>query len=393
MGEIMVPDQPRLLLTGATGYLGSHILRSWLARNTNGMVYCPVRGENAEERLRNALKVSVRDAGESVSADDLMRRIKVIHADILVKDQLVRGVEERGISEYFYEVIHGAANLSFREEDREAVIEANVRGTSNVLASINCHKGVRAFNYVSTAYVAGTREGFIRETASPATTFNNAYEESKSLAESLVRKATAEMGVESRVFRPSIIIGHTKTLLSSSSSGLYKVVEMLYRLGVARSVTGRLVVPYRLNANINLIPVDIVVDEMLEIMNSGDGESGMVYHLTNERPLSVEDVLFGVTPMTGITMECSRDSRKVGGRIERVLMNNGLSLYLPYLSQSQIFSRKNVRATLRTVRQDSYWLDLVTLRRFVAVFLKDAMRGVDQETHCDREAVTEVATV
>ena len=391
MSKTLVSDQPRLLLTGATGYLGSHILRSWLSRNSTGVVYCPVRGENAPERLKNAVVVALRDAGEHMLADDLMQRVKVIHADILVKEELERGIENSGISKYCYEVIHGAANLSFKEEDREAVIEANVSGTSNLLEVISRHKGVQAFNYVSTAYVAGTREGVIRETDSPATSFNNAYEESKSLAECLVRKAAAEMGVKSRVFRPSIIIGHTRTLLSSSSSGLYKVVEMLYRQGMARSTKGRLAVPYRMNANINLIPVDIVVDEMLEIMASGNDKSGVAYHLTNERPLSVEDVLFGVTPMTGITMECSRGVEKAGGRLERMLMNKGLSLYLPYLSQSQIFNRNNVRAMLGTVRQDSYWLDLVTLRRFVSVYLEDMMRRSGQEAHPDRVPAREVA--
>ena len=90
-------------------------------------------------------------------------------------------------------------------------------------------------------------------------------------------------------------------------------------------------------------------------------------------------------------MECSRGVEKAGGRLERMLMNKGLSLYLPYLSQSQIFNRNNVRAMLGTVRQDSYWLDLVTLRRFVSVYLEDMMRRSGQEAHPDRVPAREVA--
>ena len=88
MSKTLVSDQPRLLLTGATGYLGSHILRSWLSRNSTGVVYYPVRGENAPERLKNAVVVALRDAGEHMLADDLMQRVKVIHADILVKGRV-----------------------------------------------------------------------------------------------------------------------------------------------------------------------------------------------------------------------------------------------------------------------------------------------------------------
>lgn len=50
-----------------------------------------------------------------------------------------------------------------------------------------------------------------------------------------------------------------------------------------------------------------------------------------------------------------------------------------------------MRAMLGTVRQDSYWLDLVTLRRFVSVYLEDVMRGSGQEAHPDRVTAREVA--
>lgn len=369
-------DGCQLLLTGATGFLGSHILRSWLERSPSGQVVCPVRGRNPVERLGEALRGALRDAGSNVSVEDLLQRIKVVAVDLVSKEKLKPALG-RVVDGQSFDVIHGAANLSFREDDRDAVFSANVEGTRNMLEATLSLPGIRSFNYISTAYVAGRQSGRIRELDNTPRSFNNAYEESKWVGEQLVRGAARKTGIESRIFRPSIVIGHSSTYLSSSNSGFYKVVEMLYRLAALRSFERSVSVPSCPNASLNLIPVDIVVNEMLDIMSVRTGGEDAVYHLTNERPLSVEDILFGISPMTGVVMECHYGSaHEIDDSMDSVLKRN-LQFYLPYFRQDLMFDRRNVHACHGEER-DRYWLDLVRLRRFVDAFLKGVVEKVER---------------
>lgn len=69
-----------------------------------------------------------------------------------------------------FHVLHGAANLSFREEDRCQVWRANVDGTRSLLQILGPLMQTISFNYVSTAYVAGTREGVILVVVYPRAT-------------------------------------------------------------------------------------------------------------------------------------------------------------------------------------------------------------------------------
>ena len=108
-------------------------------------------------------------------------------------------------------IIHSAANISFSENERTSIWKANVEGTLQMLALSANLSDVASFNYVSTAYVAGKRVGLIREDDDRLPEFNNSYEESKRTAEGLVREHCSAYGLPFRIFRPSIIIGDSRT--------------------------------------------------------------------------------------------------------------------------------------------------------------------------------------
>ncbi len=79
--------------------------------------------------------------------------------------------------------------------------------------------GSGAFNHVSTAYVAGRLTGRIAEVDDPRPrAYNNIYEESKHLGEYIVAKDCGASAMGYRIFRPSIVIGHSRTHRSSSGA-------------------------------------------------------------------------------------------------------------------------------------------------------------------------------
>ena len=119
-------------------------------------------------------------------------------------------------------IIHSAAMVKFSAPIEKARA-INVEGTKQVLAfgrrAQECGS-LQRFAYISTAYVSGRREGIIYEDELlPAALFANSYEQANHEAEAQVRTQMAFLPIS--IFRPSIIIGDSKTGKTMSFNVVY----------------------------------------------------------------------------------------------------------------------------------------------------------------------------
>lgn len=278
------------LVTGATGFIGAALVLELLDQ-TGGEVACLVRPGHDPERARARLTEALERAFLLYDRADLLPaiadRCRAVPFDLrdgeISPSSLPAGIEE---------VWHSAASLRFKQEQRAKIVEQNVEGTRRLLR-LTTEAGASTFNYVSTAYVAGRRTGLVlEEPARDPSVAHNAYEESKILAEALVDEWTA---LRTRIMRPSIVIGHSKTFAAASNTGLYGFI-----LGVQsarKEVEGKKLGAYlahrkvRLRgdgeAPLNLIPVDVVARNAVLIGRSSS--DARVFHLVNSSPpLSAE---------------------------------------------------------------------------------------------------------
>src|SRR5262249_21752972 len=119
-------------------------------------------------------------------------------------------------------------------------------------------------------------------------TFKNAYEESKCRAELLVAEANRQGSVRATVYRPSIVIGDSKTGRITHFHGVYAFIRALWTVleRLRRSLSEHEVVhlPLRVLGSVagtlNFVPIDYVIDGMIAI-GQGDSSKGGTYHLTN----------------------------------------------------------------------------------------------------------------
>ena len=101
-----------ILLAGATGYLGIHILADFLEHD-KGMAYCLVRGsdiEDSRERLKNLLKFYFGDRYFE-GRFQKEQRIKVICADLQKDDFGLDKLKYMELTEQIHTVIHAAASV------------------------------------------------------------------------------------------------------------------------------------------------------------------------------------------------------------------------------------------------------------------------------------------
>jgi thioester reductase-like protein len=254
-----------VLLTGATGFVGSQVLLRYL-RRARRRVYALVRGSDpadAAERLSSAVA--------SLGAELPPGRVVAVPAD-LERDGLGLDADRREeIAGEVTDIVHAAASVSFSLPLPQSR-SINVEGTRRILDFAHLSQrrgGLRRMAYVSTAYVAGTHPGrFTEDDLEVGQTFRNPYERSKFEAERLVRRDRRRLPIQ--IFRPSIVVGEASTGWTQAFNVLYTPLKAF--------VQGRLpVLPARASAPVDVVPVDYVADAIVELADRPADEG--TYHL------------------------------------------------------------------------------------------------------------------
>ncbi len=194
-----------IVITGATGYIGSQIVLALLSR-FSGEIRC---------------KVIARKSSNCSFLEGLP--VEIVRADIL--DPLALIDAFRGADTVF----HCAGLISYTRNSRNALYEANVIGTRNVVNAA-LYNNVRRLVMTSSIAAVG-----VSEDGSPAiesTSFQewqrrNGYMEAKHLAELEGLRGVAE-GLEVVLVNPGVVIGiDRKNPASVSSSN--EVLRLIYQ--------------------------------------------------------------------------------------------------------------------------------------------------------------------
>lgn len=187
---------------------------------------------------------------------------------------------------------------------RDDAFNVNLNGTKNVNDLVRSLKDPRRYNYVSTCYVAGKRDGVILETELEHDAgFRNFYEESKYLAESEVEKLKAELPVT--IFRPSVVVGDSHTGETTKYDGIYYLIHYLRRAPWLLRVLN----VGNTKVQLNLVPVDFVVEAMAAL-GRDKRAVGKTVALADPNPLTTAELFDTIAKeMTGRQSEFRPPSR------------------------------------------------------------------------------------
>ncbi len=248
------------LLTGASGFLGAHLLRA--LRQRGARVICLTHS-----------------------------------ADIAAPCEVVRGditKERLGLTEDVYQsllsrvtrVWHCAADVRHYVADEGALRAVNTLGTQNLLAFARAAGA--DFHYISTASVAGDAANFTeRDLFIGQDLAGNAYLQSKLDAERAVCQAMRE-GLPARIYR----VGR---LCARASDGVFQNFpesNAFYR--VMRGLLTLAAVPESLRA----LPIEMTsVDLCAKACVLLSGAQGACFHVLNPRCVPLCDALSAVRPM------------------------------------------------------------------------------------------------
>ncbi|MEZ5397923.1 MAG: SDR family oxidoreductase [Bryobacterales bacterium] len=196
-----------VLLTGATGFLGSYAL-DWLLANTDATVFPLVRAggrEAAIERLWGALQFHLdEDAFERA-----LPRLRPVCGDVTAPGLGLSDADRAAVLDGCDSVLHIAASLN-RKSDK-VCFNVNLRGTLSVVKlamAMEARGTLRRFTDVSTAAVAGRRAHEVVDedhTVDWDRSDYDPYARTKKFAEHLARELLPADKVV--VLRPTTVMG------------------------------------------------------------------------------------------------------------------------------------------------------------------------------------------
>jgi thioester reductase-like protein len=257
-------------VTGATGFIGRHLVPHLLARGER--VHVLVR-ESSLPRLE-ALRARWGDGAERVHAvvGDLS------HPRLGVSDAEVAALRER-VDHFFH-----LAALYDMEADPDSLREANVDGTRH---AVELAEAILAgcFHHVSSIAAAGRYPGTFREDMfEEAEGLDDPYFATKHESEGLVRSACERPW---RVYRPGIVVGHSVTGEIDKIDGPYYFFKLLRRLRTLPSWLPLLGIE---GGVMPIVPVDFVARALDVIAHEPDLD-GHCFHLVDPRGRKTGEVL------------------------------------------------------------------------------------------------------
>jgi NAD(P)-dependent dehydrogenase (short-subunit alcohol dehydrogenase family) len=259
-------------VTGGTGFIGRNLIDQLLKRK--GTIHVLVR--RGSKKKFNTL-VSERWSDHS-------RRIVAISGD-LTKPAL--GVSKADCDELAGKVKHlfHLAAIYDLAADEEANRAANVDGTRHAIQFAEAIKA-KCFHHTSSIAAAGLFQGTFREDMfEEASGLDHPYFRTKHDSEGLVRR---NCSIPWRVYRPGIVVGHSKTGEIDKIDGPYYFFKLIQKM---RRMLPPWVPTLGLEGGrINLVPVDFVAQAMDHIAHKPKLD-GQCFHLTDPNPKRIGEVM------------------------------------------------------------------------------------------------------
>jgi long-chain acyl-CoA synthetase len=346
--------EKKILITGSTGNIGGQLVLEILENYPNSRLELLIRGKS-EAECYGRLAANLQRLNPDFDSAAVSDQIKVFCGDMTQNNLGLRQSQYDSLMRSVTHVIHAAASTKFHLPLNQARF-INCCGTENVLRLVKhayqCGK-LMNFAYISTAYVCGDREGYIRDRLNQhVEAFSNPYEQSKYEAEQLVCAYLEDHPFT--IFRPSIVVGNSRTGRIISFNALYTPLKCICR-GVLKTL------PCEPDTPLDTVPLDYVGKAVTEMFLGSDARKRAIYHITagEQSAPTVREIVsltidhFGKLAFNcpELTVEyrprlfgdsCSHSSCENPGRAAKVL-----GAYAPYICRQRIFSSRKTDGILR----------------------------------------------
>ena len=326
-----------VLLTGATGYLGIHILRELLS-NYSGRILCPIRAEDDEKAL-NRLKSLYFYYFEDFDYFD--ERVTAFTAEVTQPDafdKIVNG--QRSMVNGQLTVINCVANVKHFSAGNDIEM-VNIESVRHLITF--CLRTGSRLIHISTNSIAGLsvdgKPG--PEVKLTEQTFNigqnidaNKYVYSKYKAEELVLEAIEQQGLNAKIMRVGNLSARQKDgefQINFNTNNFLATLRAYVVIGM---------VPYEaLDRRFEFSPIDEVASAILKLAQTP--KECIVFHPNNTHRQFLSDILMGFE-LSGLTLR-RVETEEFQQALSRMMENPDLVTLLRPLMAYNVSSKHTMR--------------------------------------------------
>lgn len=276
-----------VLLTGATGFLGAHLLKDLLL-STDASIHCIVRGiskDDAVSRLKKTFEFYFPD-----HLQRLTKRVKILCGDITKDNWGLSTAQYNQLKKQVDHVFHAAAIVSHYGSYDEFK-ETNVEATSQIVDF--CFDNDKTLHYISSITVSG--KYLVTQTNEKASFgekdfyigqnyYENAYVRSKFEAENLILKAM-HIGLKASIYRLGMISGRYSDgyfQINIRENAMYNRIRSIILTGVIPEDF--------VGLKLELTPVDYC-SKAIVLLSSDASSQGRIFHLFNHHPFKLPQLI------------------------------------------------------------------------------------------------------
>ena len=264
--------QPRtVLLTGATGFLGIHLLHELLA-DPGVRVHCLIRAANAAQARERVIATARRYGVGPLDLD----RVVPLAGDLAQAGLGLSPVVFAELARTVDVIHHAGAQVNFIYPYEE-LRAANVAGTRELIRLAGLARGIPLHYISSTAVLAGFGAAGVRAVTEDtpldhADQLDMGYVETKYVAEEMLR-AAAQAGLPVTVYRPLDVAGDHRTGVWNTATEMCALIRFMADTGLAPDI----------DLSLDFVPADLCAAAVRHIATSQPA-TGRTYHLASPQP-------------------------------------------------------------------------------------------------------------
>lgn len=275
-----------ILLLGVTGFLGAHILDSFL-KLEKGKIYCLLRRKYdivPEERLKQTLHFYFGDKYDNL----INKRIFVIEGDIVLENL---GIQESEFLQNVTTIVNSAAIVKHYGK-YETFEKINIQGTKNIVQF--CKKYNKILLHMSTLSISGNsnlernsngkRREFSERNFYINQELNNMYTVTKYEAEKIIL-TEMEKGLRANILRFGNITNRYYDgmfQMNVSDNAFANRIKSFINIGNIPKTLG--------NVELDFAPVDYCAEAVIKILNHFN-DKFVVFHIDNKKHIKIKKLI------------------------------------------------------------------------------------------------------
>ena len=331
----------KIIINGANGYVAANFINQLLVQDYEVIAFVRANKRSPEERMKATLLEM--SGGKPVDR----KKLRVYGYSLDEENLAIPASELADIFSGPVDYLHFAASLKYDSRSKTEIFKTNLKGLENSIRGFMKNTGADSrFFFISTAYSCGRFAGLFEEKFYPddeISSFRNYYEQSKRLAENIIKKYRDEAGLNGYILRLSQVVGNQETGVTKTDYGIFDFAKRIY--GLANRYPDKTIrVCVDPDSTQNLIAIDTVVAYLVRTVETPD--LPVIMHFVSKSSVTNKQIIGSLNKLLPIQIIPVKGLAKDEMDAFEQIISKGMSFTVSYAETNLTFDTANLDSVM-----------------------------------------------